>query len=247
MYAKCGDLNSSKRVFDELPAKNIMSWNAMIGALGMNGCAKEALAVLREMEVQNVRPNGVTMLSVLSACSHGGLIEDGRACFERMLKDASLQPSLEHYSCMVDMLGRAGDLEGAFEVIKRMPEGLEAGPAAWGALLSACRSHGNLELGQCAASRLIELEPENSAGYLLCSSMFAKRRSSDNTARMRWLMRERRLKMVSGYSLVHVEQRAHKFVAWDVSHPQCEEIYSMVEDVHDCMKQAAKEITDLFY
>lgn len=236
MYAKCGDLNSSKKVFDELPTKSVLTWNAMIGALGMNGRAKEALGLLREMELRNVKPNGVTMLSILSACSHGGLLEDGVSCFNKMLKDPSIQPTLEHYSCMVDMLARAGDLDGALEMIKRIPQGLEAGPAAWGSLLSACRSYGNFELGKCAASKVIELEPENSAGYLLSSSVLAKRGLTDNIASVRWSMKQRRLKMVSGYSLVHVEQRACKFVAWDESHPRSEEIYSMVECVHDCMK-----------
>lgn len=242
MYAKCGEPNSSKKVFDQLPAKNIFAWNTMIAALGMNGCAREALAVLRTMELRNVKPNGVTIVSVLSACSHGGLIQDGLSYFQKMLEDPSIQPSSEHYSCMVDMLGRAGDLEGALDVIKKMPKGVEAGPSAWGALLSACRSHGNLELGQHAASRVIELEPESSTGYLVSSSMFAKGGLAGNMAKMRGLMRERRLKIVSGYSLVHVEQKAHKFVVWDESHPRSEEIYPIVQYLHDCMKQASKNL-----
>lgn len=240
MYAKCGDLNASKKVFQRMPERNVSSWNAMIGALGMNGRASEALSSLHEMESDDVKPNGVTMLAVLSACSHGGLVEEGFSYFQRMLQDPLLQPSLEHYSCVVDMLGRAGDLEGASEVIRSIPEGLEAGPAAWGALLSACRRHGNYELGRWAASRVLELEPFNSAGYLLTSSMYAKGGSIDGSARIRSLMKEKGVRILSGYSMLHVGQKAHKFVSWDGSHPQSKEIYSMVELLHCHLKWTEK-------
>lgn len=237
MYAKCGDLISSKKVFDEMPSKNIHSWNAMIGALGMNGRGKEALALLHEMHHHDMKPNSVTMVSILSSCSHCGLVQDGLACFQRMLKVPSLQPSLEHYSCVIDMLARSGDLKGALEVMKKMPGDVEPSPVAWGALMSGCRSHRNFELGQIVASRVVELEPTNSAGYLMSSSMFASGGGSEGLASMRRLMKERRLKMVSGYSLVHVEGRGHKFVAWDESHLEKEGIYVMVEFLHYCMKK----------
>ncbi|XP_008781371.3 pentatricopeptide repeat-containing protein At2g17210 [Phoenix dactylifera] len=240
MYAKCGDLNASKKVFQRMPERSVSSWNAMIGALGMNGRPCEALATLHEMESDNVKPNGVTMLAVLSACRHGGLVEEGFSYFQRMLRDPLLQPSLEHYSCVVDMLGRAGDLVGALEVIKSIPDGLEAGPAAWGALLSACRSHGNYELGRWAASRVLELEPFNSAGYLLTSSMYAKGGSIDGSAKIRLLMKEKGMRIVSGYSVLHVGRKAHKFVSWDGSHPQSKEIYSMVELLHSHLKWTEK-------
>ncbi|KAJ6793351.1 pentatricopeptide repeat-containing protein [Iris pallida] len=235
VYAKCGDLASSTRVFGAMPERNVMSWNAMIGGLGMNGRTREAVDVLREMEVRNVKPNGVTMLSVLSACSHGGLVEEGLSCFRRMKEDPLLQPGLEHYCCVVDMLGRAGELESAVGVIEGMPEGLEAGKAAWSALLSACRSHGDVELGQVAASRVLELEPTNSAGYLLASSMYAKGGLREEMASVRRSMRESRPRLESGCSVVHVQERAHKFYSWDGSHPHCEEIYDTVERIHDTM------------
>ncbi|KAG1361073.1 pentatricopeptide repeat-containing protein [Cocos nucifera] len=240
MYAKCGDLNASKKVFQRMPVRSVSSWNAMIGALGMNGRACEALATLHEMESDNVKPNGVTMLAVLSACSHGGLVVEGFSCYQRMLRDPLLQPRLEHYSCVVDMLGRAGDLEGALEVIKSIPDGLEAGPAAWGALLSACRSHGNYELGRWAASRVLELEPFNSAGYLLTSSMYAKGGSITRSAKIRSLMKEKGVRIMGGYSMLHVGQKAHKFVSWDGSHPQSKEIYSMVDLLHSHLKWTEK-------
>ncbi|THU60203.1 hypothetical protein C4D60_Mb07t10170 [Musa balbisiana] len=241
MYAKCGDVNASRKVFQAMPQRNVLSWNAMIGALGMNGCAQAALAVFHEMEVEDVMPNEVTILSMLSACSHGGLVEEGLSIFQRMSADPFLQPSPEHYSCVVDMLGRAGDVEGALEVIRKMPKELEAGPAAWGALLSACRSYGNCEVGKDAASRILELEPTNSAGYLLTSSMYAKGGSIHDMARARLLMKKKGVRVISGYSLVHVDQKAHKFVSWDGSHSRSEDIYFMVKLLHNCMYLAGKD------
>ncbi|XP_010266181.1 PREDICTED: pentatricopeptide repeat-containing protein At2g17210 [Nelumbo nucifera] len=237
MYAKCGAMDASRRVFDRMPKRNILTWSAMIAAYGMNGRAHDALALLAEMEVHGLKPNAITILSALTACSHGGLVEEGLSCFRRMVADHGLEPGLEHYSCIVDMLGRAGKLDCAADLIKRMPEGgVKAGASAWGALLSACRNHGNSELGEGAASRVLELEPSNSAGYLLASSMYAAGGIWDEVARMRCLMKERGLKVVAGYSLVHVEDRTCRFVARDVSHPQAEEIHATVLQLHKCMK-----------
>ncbi|XP_058090614.1 pentatricopeptide repeat-containing protein At2g17210 [Magnolia sinica] len=237
MYAKCGDVDASRRVFDEMPERNVVSWSAMIAAYGINGHAREALALLREMKFHGVKPNKITMLSALSACSHGGLLEEGRSCFEEMIREHGFDPGSEHYSCMVDMLGRAGDLNKAMEMIENMPQGIAAGASLWGALLSACRNHGNSELGSGAASHVLELEPSSSAGYLIASSMYAAGGLWRDAARMRWLVKEKGVKVVAGYSLVHVDQRAHRFVAGDRAHPQSAEIYAMVEHLHGCMRE----------
>ncbi|XP_020575049.1 pentatricopeptide repeat-containing protein At2g17210-like [Phalaenopsis equestris] len=237
VYAKCGNLDSSRRIFKEMAEKNLLSWNAMIGALGMNGCARDALSALEEMEAQNVKPNGVTMLSLLSACSHGGLMQEGLLLFQRMSRDLSLKPGMEHYSCIVDMLARAGDLEGGFKVIERLSKGgVEAGPAAWGALLSACERFGHCDIGRNVAARVLELEPLRSAGYALSSSLFAKAGLREEKARLRLLMKERGVRAVSGYSLVNVGQDAKRFVAWDESHLMTEEIYAMIDLLHFCMQ-----------
>lgn len=235
-YSKCGDTHISRRVFDEMPERNILTWNTMISALGMNGNAQEALALLNQMESSSIKPNEVTMLSVLSACSHGGLIQEGLNCFQRMIHNPVLRPNVEHYSCIVDMLGRAGDLQNAAKLIRSMPQGLEAGAAAWGALLSACKRHGDCELGREAASHVMELEPMSPAGYLLSSNMYARTGLRSDVVKMRALMRERGVRDGNGYSLVHVGQKAHRFVAWDACHSQCKEVYCMVEFLHGLMK-----------
>ncbi|RWR78502.1 pentatricopeptide repeat-containing protein [Cinnamomum micranthum f. kanehirae] len=184
-YAKCGEVDESRRVFNEMPERNIVSWSAMIAAYGMNGCARDALAMLRDMQLHDLKPNKITILSVLSACSHGGLVAEGLSCFKEMIHDYGLKPSSEHYSCLVDMLGRAGDLDGAIDVIRKMPGG-----GLW-----------------------------------------------DDAARMRWLVKEKQVRVVAGYSLVHVNSRAYKFVSGDTSHQQSTEIYGMVEHMHNCMRE----------
>ncbi|MQL73093.1 hypothetical protein Taro_005460 [Colocasia esculenta] len=240
-YAKCGEINLSSKVFGELPEKNVISWSAMVHAYGMNGHAKEALALLHKMKVEKVEPNKVTVLSLLSACSHGGLVEEGVSCFKDMFDDYSLEPSPEHYSCMVDMLGRAGDLSGALEVINKMSEGIEVGASAWGALLSACRNFGNWQLGEQALSHVMKLEQTKASGYLLASNMYAMDGLRSHVARMRLMMREKHVKIVAGCSSVHVDRKVHKFVAGDESHLFSEAIHSAVEHLHLCMQSGEKD------
>ncbi|XP_078161463.1 pentatricopeptide repeat-containing protein At2g17210-like [Carex rostrata] len=224
-YGKCGDLVSAREVFDEMPKRNILTYNAMIGALGMNGRGMESLTLLEEMKSNGLEPNGVTVLTVLSACSHAGLVKEGLAFFDKMVNEISFQPQMEHYSCVVDMLGRAGDLKGAISFIEKLPETVQANAPAWGALLSACRSYEDCEVGPEAVTRVIQLEPSNSAGYLMASNMYAKHGLVDETAKLRSLIREKGMKVMSGYSSVHIGQEAHNFVSHDGSHPESTEMY----------------------
>ncbi|KAG9443095.1 hypothetical protein H6P81_018949 [Aristolochia fimbriata] len=235
MYGKCGDINSSRIAFKEMNEKNVVSWSAIIAACGINGQAQEAVSLFKEMISSGIHPNKVTVLSVLSACSHGGLVEEGWSIFNEMIQDHGFEPDSEHYSCMVDMLGRAKKLECGAELINKMPKGLNPGASVWGAFLSACRNYGNSELGQEAAMHVMELEPSSSAGYLLTSSMYSKEGKWTHAARMRSLVKEKCPKVTPGYSLLHVGQLACKFVATDWSHPQSLEIYKVVEDLHSYM------------
>ncbi|KAI7999428.1 Pentatricopeptide repeat-containing protein [Camellia lanceoleosa] len=187
MYSKCGAIEASKRVFDQIPKKNVVSWSAMIAAYGMNGLLQYALALVGKMRAHGLRPNPGTTLSVLSACSHGGLIEEGLLFFQELVQDHAVELRLEHYSCVVDLLARDGKLDTAMELIEKMPnKGLKPFASAWGALLSACRTHGNSELDSGAFSHILELEPSNSAGCLLASSMYVAGGLWVDAARMRW-------------------------------------------------------------
>ncbi|GJM87535.1 hypothetical protein PR202_ga03500 [Eleusine coracana subsp. coracana] len=220
MYGKCGDLAASRRVFDSMPLKDVLSWNSMIGALGMNGRASDALALIQEMERGGgLKPNKMTLLAVLSACAHGRLLQEGVACLQRLAREYSLQPEEAHLTCIADMLARAGDVEGAAKIAGA------SGPAAWSAVLSGCRTTTN-EIGQEAARRVLELEPGNSAGYLLAAMGIA------NSGGMRRTMKERGVKVSGAYSMVHVAGEEHKFSSWDGRHRQRVQVYAMLHLLH---------------
>lgn len=236
MYAKCGAIEKSRKVFDQISQKNIVSWSAMIAAYGMNGLAHNSLTLFREMKLQGLKPNEVTALSILSACSHGGLVEEGISLFRELFQDHDIDLSLEHYSCMVDLLGRAGRLDRAVDLMETMSESLKPGASAWGALLSACRRYGNSELGIQAVSQVLPLEPSNSAVYMLASNMFAAEGLWNDSARMRMLVKERGVKVEAGYSLIHVKSRAEKFVAGDTRQPFSDHICYVVEQLHEFMQ-----------
>ncbi|KAL6213667.1 hypothetical protein ACLB2K_013113 [Fragaria x ananassa] len=245
MYSKCGAIGESRKAFDQISGKNIMSWSALIAAYGMNGLAHKAVALVEEMKLYAVKPNAVTTLSVLSACSHGGLVEEGLSFFNSLVQDHGIEPRLEHYACVVDMLGRAGKLQMAMDFIKKIPQGLKAvgANAAWSALLSACRSYGNRDIGAEAASHVLELEPESSTGYLLASSIYAAGGMWVHAASTRRLVKEKGVKVVAGYSLVYVDNKACRFVAGnlDCHSLAAGEIHSMVELLHSCMKTEKKK------
>lgn len=236
MYSKCGDIEASIRAFNQIPEKNVVCWSAMISAYGINGLAHESLVSLEKMKQNGMKPNAVTTLSLLSACSHGGLLEEGISFFTSMEKEHGVEPGLEHYSCAIDMLARAGKFNDALELIEKMPGQMEAGASIWGTLLSSCRSYGNVVLGSGAASHILRLEPSSSVGYMLASNLYANCGLMTESARMRRLAKERGVKVVAGYSLVHINSETWRFVAGDELHPRAYEIYLMVDQLHSVMK-----------
>ncbi|KAH6816061.1 hypothetical protein C2S53_011801 [Perilla frutescens var. hirtella] len=236
MYSKCGEVEASRRAFDQISLKNVVSWSAIIAAYGLNGLPQDAVALLSEMEVHRVKPNSVTILSLLSACCHGGLVEEGLSLFKDMANKHGAELKLEHYSCLVDLLARAGNLDDAFQLIESIPAAMKPGASAWGALLSACRTHENRKLTEDALSQILELEPSSSAGYLLASNTFAAGGSWAAASGIRCLMKERGVKIVAGYSLVHVGTSVHTFTAGDKIHPLAHMSSPVVEQLHSCMR-----------
>ncbi|XP_030473532.1 pentatricopeptide repeat-containing protein At4g21065-like [Syzygium oleosum] len=205
MYAKCGAVGEAYMVFADMSRKNRITWNTMILGLAMHGHSKDALQLFsRMLEDGSQEPDHVTFLGVLCACSHGGMVNEGRRYFGSMRKDYHIEPTVRHYGCMVDMLGRAGFLEEAYELIRGMP--IRCNAIVWRSLLGACRMHGNIELGEMVRKKLLHLEPDHSSDYVQLSSMHASVGQWNLVLNVRRMMNDREIKKPKpGYSFVGVE------------------------------------------
>lgn len=212
MYAKCGIVKFARHLFDRMPRRDVVSWNSMILAYGMHGYGKDALVLFDLMQQADAKPNRITFINVLSACSHAGLLDEGFECFG-MIQDYGITPSLEHYACIVDLLGRAGRLDEAHDFIKRMP--VQPDVDLWGALLGACKIHGNIELGEHVAACILHLEPENTGHYILLSNTYAASGRWDDVEKVRKMMKGRCLKKTPGCSFIEVDNKVHGFLAED--------------------------------
>lgn len=232
MYCKCGCLETAFEVFNSSPPpKDISLWNCMIGGLAMHGKGCAAIELFKEMERQMVAPDSITFVNLLNACSHSGLVEEGRHFFRYMTETHGIQPEMEHFGCMVDLLGRAGLLGEAREVVNEMTKAPNAG--VLGALLGACNIHGNTTLGEQIGKRVIELEPLNSGRYVLLSNIYAKAGRWKDFADVRKLMNDRGVKKVRGVSAIELDGVVHEFIAGGRAHPQSEEIYTKVDEIRE--------------
>ncbi|KAL3642691.1 hypothetical protein CASFOL_013506 [Castilleja foliolosa] len=231
MYAKCGDLAKAKAIFDSMPDKNLVTWTAIIGGFGMHGHGDAAVELFDKMIEAGIRPDKTVFVCALSACSHSGLTEKGLSYFHSMEKIYNLKPSSEHYSCVVDLLGRAGRLSEAEKVIESMP--MEPDGPVWGALLGACKIHKNVRLAELAFDKVIELEPTNIGYYVLLSNIYTETGDVDGVLKVRVMMRERGLRKDPGYSYFEYNGTIHLFVAGDKSHSRTREIYAMLEKLEN--------------
>eukprot|EP01018_Ginkgo_biloba_P022914 Gb_33051 [translate_table: standard] len=236
MYSKCGRIEDARCLFDKMSERSVVSWNAMISGYGMHGHAEAALTLCYQMQQAGMKPNHITFIAILSSCSHAGLVAKGLQYFYSMSQEYYITPCVEHFACMVDILGRAGHLDKAHDIIKEMP--LEPDAGVWGALLGACRIHKNVELGELAAQHLFELEPETPGYYVLLSNIYAEAGKWDGVARVRTMMKERGVKKQPGCSWIEINNNVHTFVIGDRSHPQSEIIYATLESLADQMKEA---------
>ncbi|XP_058093997.1 pentatricopeptide repeat-containing protein At2g22410, mitochondrial-like [Magnolia sinica] len=227
MYAKCGSINTATSLFDEMLERDLVSWNSMIAAYAVHGYGEKALVLFEQMKSEGVMPDDITFIGVLSACSHSGLVIKGREYFINMRNVFGVEPKVEHYACMIDLFGRLGLLEEAYELITSMP--MEPDEAGWGALLNACRMHGNVELGKLVADKLLDLDPDDSGIYVLLSNMYATRNRWEDVKMVRRMMRGRGVKKTPGCSSIEVDGRFHKFLVADKSHPLSREIYLILD------------------
>lgn len=235
MYARCGNLIKARAIFDRMAEKSIITWTAMIGGYGIHGHGEIAINLFDEMVKRGIRPDGTAFVSVLSACSHAGLTDEGLKYFDAMGMKYGLRPGPEHYSCLVDLLGRAGRLKEAMDLINSMkvkPDG-----AVWGALLGACKIHKNVELAAFAFERIIELEPTNIGYYVLLSNLYSDAKNMEGVLKVRVMMRERKLKKEPGCSYVEYRGKVHLFLSGDMSHLQSDDIYKMLDKLESLVKE----------
>uniref|UniRef100_A0A151UG03 Uncharacterized protein n=1 Tax=Cajanus cajan TaxID=3821 RepID=A0A151UG03_CAJCA len=221
-YAKCGKLETSVQLFSEIHFKNVVAWTTMIEGLGSHGFGFDALKYFQLMIEQRVNPNSVTFLSLLSACSHSGLVREGCNIYHSMKWDFGIEPALDHHTCIVDLFGRCGMLKEALATILKMITLPDS--RIWSALLAASRVYGNKFFGEYAAQRLLELEPDNVGYYTLLSNVKACVGKWNEVEELRRVMSERDLKKKPGWSCIEVNGVIHGFVSSDKSHPETEEI-----------------------
>ncbi|XP_072959213.1 pentatricopeptide repeat-containing protein At1g18485 [Typha angustifolia] len=225
MYAKTGFIEQARIFFDRMKNKDAVPWNVMLTGYGINGSGNEAINLYNEMQREGIKPDGFTYVGLLMACSHSGMVEEGLNYFEEMKNTHELEPKLEHYACLVDMLGRAGRLADAAAVIEEMPEDPDG--RIWSALLCACRLHGDMSLGEKVAEKLLELEPDKSEHYILASNLYAGSGRWDDVRRIRKRLKETGLYKDPGCSWTDVDSKVYSFIAGDNRLPESSEVKRM--------------------
>ncbi|KAL2469871.1 Pentatricopeptide repeat-containing protein [Abeliophyllum distichum] len=234
MYAKCGSLEGTKEVFGRMHNTNVISWTSMISAFAIHGDVDNALNHFQQMKCENVEPNWVTFVGILNACSHAGLIEAGRKIFASMVDEYSITPQLEHHGCMVDLYGCANCLRDALELVETMP--MAPNVIIWGSLMAACRIHGELELGEFAAKRLLELDPDHDGAHVFLSNIYARERRWENVGEVRKSMKHKGISKERGLSKIEMDNEVHEFLTADRAHKQADEIYTKLNEVVDKLK-----------
>ena len=234
-YGKCGCVDDARKVFDEMEWSDNISWNTIISCYGFSASPHEAISLFEKMIEQGWKPNRITFIALLSACSHAGMLEKGLHYFETMEKEHGTVPDLDHYTCIVDNMGRLGQLERAYQFIKDMP--IEPDDCIWSALLSSCRIHGNIELAEVAAKNLIELEPQHSGYWVLLSNIYANASRWRDVASVRAAMKDGGVKKSPGYSWIEVGgSELHRFLNADKFHKKCDDIYLALDGLTEQLK-----------
>ncbi|XXG67806.1 hypothetical protein AAC387_Pa06g1065 [Persea americana] len=235
MYCKCGRVDKALQVFEDAPRKGLSSWNSIISGLAIHGCGEEAIRIFSRLQ-SSLQPDHVSFLGILTACNHSGMVDDAQYYFSLMIKTYKIQPTIKHYSCMVDLLGRAGQLEEAEELMNSMP--IDPDVVILGSLLSACRNHGNIEIGERVAKQIIKLDPRESCSYVLLSNAYAATGRFTDAVGMRQMMKEKHVWKDPGCSSVEVDGVVHEFVADGRLHPRAEEIHVLLDELGLMLKEA---------
>ncbi|XP_058099067.1 pentatricopeptide repeat-containing protein At5g42450, mitochondrial [Magnolia sinica] len=234
-YAKCGSMDDSLLAFDRLPEKNVVSWNALICGYAQNGRGKEALEFFQQMYHTGLQPNSVTLLCVLFACNHAGLVEDGCAYFEQARKEQPGMLRAKHYACMVDLLSRSGRFQEAKRFLNELP--FDPGIGFWKALLSGCQIHSNAELAELAARQILALDPGDVSSYILLSNVYSTAGQWRSVSMIRKEMKEKGMKRIPGCSWIEIRNKVHIFVTGDRRHVQTDEICMLIKVCFEHLKE----------
>uniref|UniRef100_A0A0E0ABV0 DYW domain-containing protein n=1 Tax=Oryza glumipatula TaxID=40148 RepID=A0A0E0ABV0_9ORYZ len=235
MYSKCGKLLYSWRVFDNMLERSVVSWNAMLMGYGRHGLGHEVISLFKDLH-KEVKPDSVTLLAVLSGCSHGGLVDEGLDIFDTVVKEQSALLHTGHYGCVIDLLGRSGRLEKALNLIENMP--FESTPSIWGSLLGACRVHANVHVGELVAQKLLEMEPENAGNYVILSNIYAAAGMWKDVFKVRKLMLEKTVTKEPGQSWIILDKVIHTFHSSERFHPSKKDINAKIKEIFVDIKAA---------
>lgn len=233
LYGKCGSIEDSHCLFNEMANKDQVSWTALVSGYAQFGKAKETIEFFESMLADGVKPDGVTFIGVLSACSRAGLVEKGHHYFNSMIENHKIVPIVDHYTCMIDLLSRSGKLKEAEDFIKKMPCRPDA--IGWATLLSSCRVHGNMEIGKWAAESLLELDPQSPASYILLSNIYASKGRWEDVSHLRRQMRDKGVRKEPGCSWIKYKNKVHIFSADDRSSIYSDQIYAELEKLNSKM------------
>nr|KYP45786.1 Pentatricopeptide repeat-containing protein At2g22070 family [Cajanus cajan] len=241
MYSRCGQIKEAHKVFDSIHVKNLISWNAIMAAFAQNGLGKKVIETFEDMLRTECKPDHISYVAVLSGCSHMGLVAEGKHYFDSMTQVYGIYPTNEHFACMVDLLGRAGLLDQAKNLIDGMP--FKPNATVWSALLGACRIHHDSRLAETAAKKLMELNVEDSGGYVLLANIYAESGELENVADMRMLMKAKGIRKSPGCSWIEVNNRIHVFTVEDTSHPRIKEIYMKLEEMMKKIEETGRYVS----
>ncbi|KZV50263.1 pentatricopeptide repeat-containing protein mitochondrial-like [Dorcoceras hygrometricum] len=230
MYSKCGCIEKAREIFETIPFKDAKAWTTMIMGFAINGLSEEALNTFGRMAEAGVEPNNVTFIGVLSACAHGGLISEGKKCWSGML-DSGIEPSMEHYGSMVDLLCRTNQIAEAYEFVESMP--IAPNPAIWRIILVCCKNNKMMDYVEVPAKQLLALEPLNAENYILLSRLYASCSKWGKMSDVRRQMRDRGIKAVPGCSAIEIEGHMHEFVMGKWSHPEAKDIREVILEVSE--------------
>ncbi|XP_071703611.1 pentatricopeptide repeat-containing protein At2g22070-like [Rutidosis leptorrhynchoides] len=234
MYSKCGCLLDFESAFEDICSPDIVSWNTIIAAFAQHGLYEKALCFFKKMELNGIEPDGITFLSLLSACGHAGMVKESLYWFDSMINIYKVVPKYEHYACLIDILGRSGQVKNAYKIIQEMP--FEADLGVWGALLSGCRFSLNIELAELAAHKIMKLDPKNSGAYVMLSNIYAASGLWKKVIQVRSLMKEKEVKKQKAFSWIDIDNDGHSFVGGDGSHLAIDDIHTVIVQLYSQMK-----------